>query len=176
MNNIQSPCNSMNCNKIRIDIQNWGWTTSYRILLFLFWRFFFMHLSTNKKIHERIWTNITVESRNEIVEYYGKTIFNFRRNILTFSTKVVLSFIPTNTERVPVLPHLFPNWLSDLLLIAILTRLIWNLKVVLICINIFYKYLWVTYISFESCLFNSIVHLLIGTYIFLLKINFHNSL
>ena len=108
---------------------------------------------------------------SRIVGLHGSSIFSFLRNLYT------VLHIPTNSVRgVPFSPHPVQHLVFvDFLIAAILTGVRLYLVVVLICIclimsdveHIFMCLLAIRMSSLEKCLFSSLSHFLIGSFIFL---------
>jgi len=103
--------------------------------------------------------------RRGIAGSTSSTMSNFLRNHQTNFQTVCTSFQSHQQWRsVPLSPHPHRHLLSpEFLILAILTGVKWNLRVVFICIslmlNIFFKYfsdLW--YSSVENSLFSSVPH------------------
>jgi hypothetical protein len=115
--------------------------------------------------------------RRGIAESSGSTMFNFLRNHQTdFQSGCPSLQSHQHWRSVPLSPHPHQHLLShEFFILAIVTGVRWNLRVVLICISLMIKddehffrcFSAIQYFSDENSLFSSVPHFLIWLFDFL---------
>jgi hypothetical protein len=123
--------------------------------------------------------------RSGVAGSSGSTMSNFLRNHQTdFQSGCISLQSHQQWSSVPLSPHPHQHLLSPkVLILAILSAVRWNLRVILICISLMTKdvehffrcFLAIRYSSVENSLFSSVPHFLIVLFDFL-ESNFLSSL
>jgi hypothetical protein len=122
--------------------------------------------------------------RRCIAESTGSTLFSFLRNCQTdFQSNCTSLQYHQQLRSVPLSTHRQHLLLPEFLILAILTGVRWNLRVVLICISLMIKdvehffkcFSALRYSSVENSLFTSVPHFLMGLFEFL-EFSFLSSL